>query len=206
MSEDFKKGMAWMRQRGEEIRRSRMWVANKYLDYVKGGDTPDQARTRVIEAFEVAFSKKLSDRQLDHILERSVSLPPGAAVDIVVRMGRICDQAEEDATLVKQHADDMLLQIDALEDAGEDWYEVKNEYGQTGKGPIDKTERVPLDEARRRIIDWRAERLKRQADILKAFKADVQVNLTNYSQYDPAELDKKIEELEKVVKGEKKNE
>jgi hypothetical protein len=190
-NEDFKRGIKFIRQRGYEIRQKRKRAATLFLNLLERGLNVDEARGTV------RLDEELSDRQLDHILDMSVMLPPGYATDMTIRMQKLCDRADEDAQMIAAQADTMLAGIDALEELGQEWYEKRNEVGLISKGVIDKTERIPLQRARQEILDWRADRIKRYADILKAFKSDVTVNNNFLGQMSDEEL-AKVEKSEEI--------
>lgn len=195
LSDETKGFMKFIREKADEGREKRTAIARKFLSLVEGGMDIEVASAQTCEIMGC------TRRVLRNALDRSHAMLPGAHVDITVRMNRICERAEKDAEAIANHADDLLDEIDAMEAEGEEWVKTEDEFGFIKDALTGKTKRIPLGEARRRILQWKADRLKTIADIMKAFKADVQVTNNYLSQMSQADLENIREQERQKLKG-----
>jgi len=161
----------------------------RYMTEVSGGMPADEARALVKDAFNIG------DRRLDNILDsRAGHITPGTAAKMEALMWRYVERTDLDVSALRRHIDQQLESCDKAEASGEENFTVKLvEFAGGKKGRSFKIEKIPIAEAKRVLLEYRAKYNQMLFDALKALRVDtlIQINTgPDISQYTPDELEK----------------
>lgn len=151
-----------------EKRKRAAYLKNRVLtahgEYVARDNlTYEQSREKCVERFAV---DGLTARKFDNMVTKGTGpeLDSDVKAKYIIHAERLksrCEQQIEDLDLE-------LEQIDKLDQAGEEWYDLKRVSGSTSKGYVDTVESVSLSEARQMIYKRIRDAENDYADKLKA--------------------------------------
>lgn len=162
----------------------------KYMLLVTQGKPEYEARDIVKDAFSIG------DRRLDRLLDtRAGLMSPGTIAEIEAKVFIYVDRIDRDVKALRRHADDQLERLEVTKAEGVEWFDVKLVEEAGGKnGTSIKTERVPMVEAEKRLLEAKLKYNQQLFDALKAIKADTVVKFgdRDISQYSDEDLEKML--------------
>lgn len=167
-----------------------------YSAAVMGGKTEDEAKAEIMERLS------LTPRRADNIIARRGELmSPKAQALSEARVLVHLDKLEGDITTIRNYYDDQLDKLDAGEDDGDEWFEIEEVETIGGKedGKI-VTKKLPISEARLKLLERKANALDRFFTAVKALRGNqVLVNIQTGGAVDDLthqDLRRQIVELE----------
>ena len=177
--------LAYFREKSQEYRETREKIYRTHIANIQAGMSVDQSFAVCAERFS-AYGKPITRRIFDTTLEkRGAMIDPQTSVLTDALFIRALESLNDDLNLARNHYDSQLVELDALEEAGESFYVIEEvETSETVKGTDAKTTKIArkkmaIPEARTMILKRKYELPNLFFQRLADLRPSNQINIFN---------------------------